>query len=267
LRFIIFFSLLFSFIKTSHSEEKPLYEIGLIGSYFYLPHYRGSNEYEHKVLPLPYFVYRGKFLKSKEGKLRVGLNHHKWSYGLSFYVVPPMNKDTYSRRGMNELGAVLEVGPSLTYQWKKEANYECYHSIKSRVSTALPDLRARYAGIQVELSTGVKYQLSRKQKLQFNLTGLWSNNKKNDYFYSVNQDDVLNDRPAYDSNHGYGGVALDAIYTKEINSKQKIISFIRLDNTSGAVFEDSPLLKEKNNISFGVLYIYKLFKSKRTSSK
>ena len=52
----------------SHSEEKPLWEAGLGIGALAFPDYRGSDEVNTYPVPLPYFVYRGKFLKAdREG--------------------------------------------------------------------------------------------------------------------------------------------------------------------------------------------------------
>src|SRR5690349_18225110 len=52
----------------SQAEEKPLWEAGLGVGAVTFPDYRGSDQANVYPLPLPYFIYRGKFLKAdREG--------------------------------------------------------------------------------------------------------------------------------------------------------------------------------------------------------
>src|ERR1044072_4660574 len=52
----------------SRAEQKPLWEAGLGVGAGTFPDYRGSDENNVYPVPVPYFVYRGKFLKAdREG--------------------------------------------------------------------------------------------------------------------------------------------------------------------------------------------------------
>jgi hypothetical protein len=48
--------------------DQPLWEAGVGVGVLRLPHYRGSDQSHTWVLPVPYFVYRGEFLRAdREG--------------------------------------------------------------------------------------------------------------------------------------------------------------------------------------------------------
>ncbi len=56
--------------EPGHAELKPLWEAGLgIGAVTF-PDYRGSDRTQTYMLPVPYFVYRGEFLKADRNGLR-----------------------------------------------------------------------------------------------------------------------------------------------------------------------------------------------------
>ena len=52
------------------AEQLPLWEAGMGAAVLSLPHYRGSDERRAWVLPFPYVVYRGEFLKADERRVR-----------------------------------------------------------------------------------------------------------------------------------------------------------------------------------------------------
>ena len=55
---------------SAQAEEKPLWEFGLGVGALDFPDYRGSDETQVYPVPVPYFVYRGQFLKADRDGLR-----------------------------------------------------------------------------------------------------------------------------------------------------------------------------------------------------
>ena len=54
----------------SHAREAPLWEAGAGMAVIDFPDYRGSDERHTYVLPVPYVVYRGEFLKVDRENIR-----------------------------------------------------------------------------------------------------------------------------------------------------------------------------------------------------
>ena len=52
------------------AADEPLWEAGLGVAGLHFPDYRGSSQSRDYVLPAPYFVYRGEFLKADRHGLR-----------------------------------------------------------------------------------------------------------------------------------------------------------------------------------------------------
>jgi len=248
----------------AETEGKPLWELGVIGGAFSLPYYRGSNEQRQRLLPLPYFVYRGKLLQSKDGKLNLGVDNDRLSYGISIFIQPP-NDDSQARSGMEELGAILEVGPALTYKWYLKDDHTYYHSARLRAAIAFPDSHPHYAGLQFEALSGAYWFLdqNKKQQLSLNARALFGDKKLHDYYYSVDSSETLIDRPSYQAKSGYSGAALDLSYRIQPKPSHSVVGFLRYDNLEGAKFIDSPLVKQNDNISLGLIYIYRFKASKQ----
>src|SRR3990170_5031541 len=98
---------------TSIAGEKPLWEFGF--GFFALtsPDYRGSDESRGYLLPLPYIIYRGDFLKiDRSGIYGRLFETDRVHLDLSADAGVPVDSSKNSaRQGMPSLDMVFEVGP------------------------------------------------------------------------------------------------------------------------------------------------------------
>ncbi|MDP6271590.1 MAG: MipA/OmpV family protein, partial [Alphaproteobacteria bacterium] len=96
--------------------EKPLWELGLMAGGGLLPDYPAAAQNHFQWLALPYFAYRGKFLRSdKKGLLR-GRFFKSDRVELDVSLkgsFPADSEDNTARRGMPDLDWLGEVGPRL----------------------------------------------------------------------------------------------------------------------------------------------------------
>src|SRR3954468_16688391 len=106
----------------SHAESRPLWEIGAGIGALSLPDYRGSDVSGTYIVPIPYLIYRGDYLKADRNGLRgILFDSDKVQVNLSLNATLPVNsKDNAARRGMADLRPTVEVGPS--------ANFRLWHS-------------------------------------------------------------------------------------------------------------------------------------------
>jgi hypothetical protein len=97
------------------AEELPLWEAGLGVAAVSFPAYRGSDQRNCFVLPSPFFVYRGEFLKADRDGVRAELfDSERAELTLSVALSPPAaSKDIRARAGMPDLRANFEIGPQL----------------------------------------------------------------------------------------------------------------------------------------------------------
>ena len=92
----------------------PLWELGLGAAVLSLPDYRGSDESRSYLLPLPYLVYRGDWLRAdRDGARAMLVKTDRFKVDVSVAAsVPTHSEDNAARSGMPSRAAVsrLRVG-------------------------------------------------------------------------------------------------------------------------------------------------------------
>ncbi|HXN15946.1 MAG TPA: MipA/OmpV family protein, partial [Usitatibacter sp.] len=100
---------------TVYAREEPLWEAGIGVAGVHFPEYRGSSQSRNYALPVPYFVYRGDFLKADRYGVRGEFLKNDWmdlnlSLGAS---LPVRSSDNRAREGMPDVKPSFELGPSV----------------------------------------------------------------------------------------------------------------------------------------------------------
>src|SRR5258708_12088869 len=97
----------------ARAEPKPVWEFALGAGALVFNDYRGADTVHASPVPVPYLVYRGKFLRSDHRGLRGRLlDQERIALNLSVNGTTPVRSDS-ARHGMPDLRPTLEVGPSL----------------------------------------------------------------------------------------------------------------------------------------------------------
>lgn len=243
------------------ADQLPLWEIGLGGGILRIPDYRGSDE--ARAYPFPFLIpfYRGTVWRSDEEGIRGELVKTR-QIRLDFSLdgnVPVDAKKNKARRDMDTLDPTLQIGPAL--------NIKLWHDylLQQSLIAFLP-VRGVFA---VDLSTGKMHstgytfspQFTYYRKVDF-LNGKWrfglsagleyGTETFHDYYYQVDQQDASSDRPAYDARGGFGGYRSNLTFHRRFNNKW-ISLFARYDNLTGAVMENSPLVRTNSGLTFGFL--------------
>ena len=99
----------------AHAEQRPLWEAGLGAGVVTFPDYRGSDRTQTYGLPVPYFVYRGEFLKADRNGVRGRFfDSDRVELNVTMNASAPVDsKDNPTRQGMPDLKPTVEIGPSL----------------------------------------------------------------------------------------------------------------------------------------------------------
>lgn len=249
------------------AETQPLWEAGLGAAALDFPKYRGSNERTARLLPFPYLVYRGKVLRFDERRMRgLVFESDRVELDLGFNgTLPVKSSDTAVRRGMPDLDATLEIGPSLNV--KLAGGHGAPSSLELRLSA-----RAVIASdFSHATRQGTVFQPTLAYDLRdpfgligwkFGLLGgpLAGDRAYHRYFYGVDSGYATAQRPAYDARGGYAGTQLTAALSKRY-PKFWVGGFTRWDRVDGAVFADSPLVQSRNGLSVGVALAWMLGES------
>ena len=253
----------------ARAESLPLWEAGVGVSVIDFPEYRGSAERRTWVLPFPYIVYRGEYLKADERRGVRGLFFKTESVELdvSFNgTVPVKSSENEARQGMPDLDATLEVGPSLNFSLLKSADR------KSTLELRLPVRGVLASDFSYVDFVGWVFQptLNVDTRDAFGYTGwklgflggpVYSDGRYNRYFYAVDPAFATATRPAYSPGGGYGGAQFIAALSKRYRDFW-IGGFAKWDTLSGAVFADSPLVTARQSWSGGIAIAWMVDESK-----
>ncbi len=258
------------FPQGAASEEKPLWELGIGAAFLQMPDYRGSDEYKFYVLPYPYIIYRGDILKVDERRIsgRIFKTDRVLLDFSIFGSVPVDSSDNTARAGMPDLDPTFELGPALRIiiRESKPDNYKLSLTLPVRAvfSTDFSSVhhegwifspRIIFEKVDFIPETGIELGISAGP--------VFADSSYHDYYYTVEQAYATPSRPAYSAGGGYSGSTFTVGLKKEY--KQFIFNaFVSADFLHGAVFEDSPLVKDKTSVMSGFSAAWMFFKSAKT---
>jgi outer membrane protein len=238
----------------------PLWELGLFGGAVSQQAYPGSDQQVNRALVLPWFIYRGEYLRADRNNL--GLRAFKSSeieldIGVSGAFGSNAN-NLRARSNMPDLGTLIEFGPRLT--WKLG------DAVGGRWRVELP-LRGVF-----DLSDGVAQRgLTFEPELQFDrrtvngwnystsVSVVFANRKLADTFYGVANRYATATRPAYTAESGLIAWRLSASASRALGPDWRLFGFARLQTVGGSANRGSPLVRQTTgaSIGMGVAYTWK----------
>ncbi len=256
--------------KKKSEEALPLFELGLGIGGLHQPYYVGTKQTRSFAFPVPVPVYRGSILKSDDDGVRAELIKNKrYELDLSLdFNLAVDSEDVDLRRGMDDIGSLLQIGPSLRFklgggerdQWllnlPVRANLEFDNGIDDAGFTFAPNLTYfNYFSWK-----GKPWRAGLAIGPQFGTTDYQNT------YYGVSSEFATQNRPEFEADSGYSGSRL--LLSLRSKDKDRLwVWFLRYENISGATFENSPLVETSDGLSFGVIYSRFLFKSKKTVSQ
>ena len=248
---------------------RPLWELGLGAAGLRLPDYRGSDQSRSYVLPLPYIVYRGSWLKAdRDGARALLFDSQLAKVDLSVAASrPARSRSNTARAGMPDLPGTAEIGPNLNLvvarsaaqQWKLElrlpvrAAFSVQRSPAFVGATFSPNLNLDLGGGGG--SGGSSGSNGNGANGAWNLalmTGpLFADRAYTARFYAVDAAYATAARPAYQAHGGYAGWQALAATSRRVGNTW-YGGFMRYDSLRGTAFEDSPLLRQRSALTVGV---------------
>jgi outer membrane scaffolding protein for murein synthesis (MipA/OmpV family) len=233
-------------------KSLPLWELGAGLSLLRLPDYRGAETYRGYLLPVPFLVYRGDFLRAdREGARAVLLDTSVAELEVSVNASPPVYTDTTgARAGMRRVPATFEIGPKLRSTLLRTPGLRLNLEIPVRAMVTI-ESSPRHVGnvftpnLDLSVSTGTPWRLG------FQGGPFWASRGVNQRIYGVSAAEATATRPAYEARSGYGGWQA-LVGTSRRYESHWFGAFLRYDHVGGAVFGDSPLVRSRSNLSGGV---------------
>lgn len=242
--------------RAAQPAELPLWEAGAGVAVLDFPDYRGSNERHTLVLPIPYLVYRGDFLKADRESIR-GQFYKDDRLDLHLSVngsIPLDSGDNSARRGMPNLDPTLEIGPNLTVMLLRSdtTHLNLRFPVRAVIATDLSHTRDAGWIFQPQINVDFYDRFPGPGwNLGFAAGPLFGDKRYHNYFYGVAPQFATPERPAYEAASGYAGMQWIAALSKRYPSYW-VGGFVRADTLSGAVFATSPLVRQKDTFSVGI---------------
>lgn len=253
-----------STVREAGAEQKPLWEFGMGLGAIGFADYRGADTAHVYPIPVPYFVYRGKFFKAGHEGLRGLLFNREFAeLNISVNATTPVRSSS-ARKGMPGLKPTVELGPSLDLHLWHTADRHL------KLDFRLP-LRA---ALTIESSpTAIGWVFSPHLALDIADIGghagwnfgmlagpLFADSRYHQYFYSVAPQFGTAQRPAYSATGGYAGSQALAAISKRFPGFW-VGAYARHDALAGAVFASSPLVRRNSYWSAGIAIAWMISKS------
>ncbi|MEO8535948.1 MAG: MipA/OmpV family protein [Betaproteobacteria bacterium] len=242
---------------TSRAGDKPLWELGAGATALSFPDYRGSDQSHRYVLPVPYVVYRGDFLRAdRDGVRGIFVENDNVSIHASAGASFPVDSgDNAARNGMPDLKPTVEFGPA--------ADVTLWRSAPAGMKLTLR-LPLRFAFTVERSPDYIGWLFSPRLNLDItNVGGLadwdlgmfaspsYGDRRNHRYFYSVAPAYATPTRSAYGASAGYDGMEFLVAVSKRF-PHYWIGAFARYDTLQGAAFADSPLVRTRGYFAGGV---------------
>lgn len=252
----------------SGSGLRPLWEFGAAGIGVSQQAYPGSDQQVRRGLVLPYVVYRGRFLRADRetaGLRAIRTPNYELDVGFAASF-GSRSEDIDARRGMRDLGTLVEFGPRLKWflgegpgggRWRLDLPvrgvFDLSDGAAHRGMAFEPELRfeRRTAG-------GWMYGAS--------LGAVFADRRLAATFYEVAPGEAQPWRPAYQANAGLVAWRLGASMSRPLGTDWRVFGFARMDSVAGAANEDSPLVKRTTGGTVGVGFTYTWLRSGRAGN-
>ena len=163
---------------------------------------------------------------------------------------------------------LLEAGPAVRlflYRGSQVSSVCLEAAVRGVVSFDMDNLSPGYQGVRGGLGLvlasyvprpGSPWRTGVRADLDF------ADSEYNGYFYDVDKRYVLPDRPYYDAGSGYDGWSVSGWISRKLFDGVSLSVYGKMMNCEGAVYEDSPLVKTRNNFVVGAAIVWKMAESK-----
>jgi MipA family protein len=246
----------------AHAELLPLWEAGIGHAVIDFPDYPGADQRTTSPLPLPYFVYRGEKLKVGREGIR-GLFFESDRVELDFSgnaSIPVKSTHNQARQGMPDLDPTFQIGPTLNFTLHRDEQRKLQLRLPVRAVVASDFTHATGAGFVFEPELVLdlsKLALAPGWRFGIGVGPLFADRRYHAYYYDVDPQFATPQRPAYRAPAGYDGMQLLLSTSRRFNNWW-VGAFVRYQSLDGAVFRDSPLVKQRYALSggFGVAWVF-----------
>lgn len=232
----------------------PLWEVGAFAGALSAPAYPASSQQSRRALVLPYFIYRGEVLRADRSGVGARLAHtERWELDVGFSgALPASSDDVDLRRGMPDLGTLIEFGPRIKVKLAEPA-------LGQRIMLEVP-LRAalefnggvRQVGYALEPKLAYERAYASGWRARSAISLLVGDQQLNQYFYGVPAAYATATRPAYAAQGGLISTRLMLDVAKRITPDASLFAFARYDLHGDSANRNSPLFAQDHGSTVGL---------------
>lgn len=233
---------------------KPLWEVGVIGLGASQQAYPGAREQTNRALVLPFFIYRGEYLRADRETL--GLRAIKNpNFELDVGVAASLgtsSSDLDARAGMPDLGTLVEFGPRL--KWHLGAHPAVGLMRAEMALRGVYDLSdgMRYRGISFEPRLVLENRTSSGWNHSTSIGLLAGNRQLGETLYGVAPEWATGNRSAYAGESGLMAWRLGFSVSKSLTPDWTVFGIARFDSVAGAANRASPLVQKRSGATVGM---------------
>ncbi|MGH7089568.1 MAG: MipA/OmpV family protein [Stellaceae bacterium] len=251
------------------AEARPLFEAGMLGAGGIFPDYPASNQSHFHALPIPYLIYRGRYLQLAPTSARgVFFSTPAVSLDVSASGAFRTSHEDRARAGMPGLDYLGEVGPRLNLLLAHDAadaKLDLELALRAVFSTDFSRLDYRGLVLAPELADTHSNFMGSGGQLKVGIGADFASGRLMQYFYTVAPQFAIPGRPAFEAQGGYLGTHLDVSYRYPLNRRVTVIGFSDASLYSGASNAASPLFKRQYGVAAGVAVAFSFFESETTT--
>lgn len=225
------------------------------------PDYRGSDEYRNFISPIPYFVYRGKVIRSDRDGIRgnfLRTDKYEFTFSASAAITPDADENEL-REGMPELGSTLELGPSFNINLTGADFSQGWHlQLPWRAVFAIGADESGYIGSILQPQFVYRNKFS-DWTFTYRAGITFASDAYHDYYYNVEQQYVTETRSYFNADGGYSGWNSQMALSRSFNRngiRTRLALFIRYDNIGGTDFNKSLLVVTDHSYRGGLAFIW-----------
>lgn len=247
----------------SGRAAQPLWEIGAFALGVSQQAYPGSDTQLKRGLALPFVIYRGQWVRADRDTLGLrAIKTNRVEVDVGFAgSFGGGDDDIEARRGMRELGTLVELGPRVKYLLAETAGGGRWRvDLPLRGVFDLND-SASYRGLAFEPRLLFERQSTSGWRYGTSLSVILADRRLASDFYGVGPADAAPGRPAYAASAGLVSTRLSLSATRSLSRDWRLFGVLRLETVRGAANEDSPLVRKKNGASVGLGVSYTFMRS------
>lgn len=247
----------------------PLWEAGVFAAGLTQPAYPGADERANLVLGLPFLIYRGEYFRVDRGTVGVrAIKTARTEVDVGFSAsLGSRSADIEARRGMDDLGFLLEFGPRLKINLGDVPD----GSSESRIQLPVRGVfdandHLNYRGVAFEPQWVSDVRIAQGWLVSSNFGAVFGNKELADTFYRVAPSEATPTRAVYEARGGLIALRASFFLSRLLTPEVRFFSYLRFDSLEGAANHSSPLLRRDSGWSLGLGLAWTLARSERSAT-